>query len=81
MADVRALTAEEVAAGYIRPLRDRYTHGRCGKVTVLTKVVADSFARLPGGFGKIWCAACRGGFRSGPDGDFTWVEDGSKVGT
>lgn len=74
----RELTPEEVAAGYIRPVRDRYTHERCGVATVLSANVAASFATMPGGhYGKIWCAKCRDGF---PAAGFVW-DDGDKVGS
>lgn len=74
------LSASERAQGFVRPVRDRYTHGKCGTVTTMPQSIAETYAAQPGFYGRTFCCACRGYFPVGAAGDFTW-DDGTKVGT
>lgn len=74
------LSAEELAKGFVRPVRDRYIHESCGAVTYLNKTIAETYARDPFFYGGTYCIACRKHLPVGMDGEFVW-EDGTKVGT
>jgi hypothetical protein len=71
---------EEREAGFVRPLRDHYTHVVCGSVTRMSRDIAESYARRPDFYGATYCCVCRRHLPVGPDGEFEW-DDGSRVGT
>lgn len=79
------LTPEERAKGFIRPYRDAYRHLKCGKITTMSRVIAETYQRDPHYYGRTFCTTCRDHFPVGETGEFTWYEmDGSecsKVGT
>lgn len=79
------LNETERAKGFVRPYRDEYRHLKCGKDTIMSRSIAETYARDPGFYGGTFCATCRAHFPVGPDGEFVWVEadgsDGTKVGT
>lgn len=75
-----ALSAEETARGFIRPLRNIYRHSTCRGATVITWDVAESFARDPEFHVVVRCGCC--GWK--PAAEFTWFGsdcDGWVVGT
>lgn len=74
------LPASERAKGFIRPVRTRYTHTKCGTLTTMPQAIAETYARQPGHYGSTFCVRCRAYLPVGPDGEFVW-DDGSKVGT
>lgn len=66
---------EELAKGFIRPVRDAYTHTTCGTVTTMSRDLAQTYARDPHFYGNTYCCACR---RHVPVAECTWYEhDGS----
>lgn len=74
------LSAEERARGFVRPVRQRYIHNKCGAATVMGRSIAETYARDPHFYSGTFCVACQNHFPVGKDGEFIW-EDGSKVGT
>lgn len=75
------LSEEEIAKGYVRPLRTSYVHSRCGATTSMGGPLAATYARNPAFYGSTFCARCRGHFPVGADGEFTWAGTTEKVGT
>lgn len=74
------LSPEELAKGFIRPVRYQYTHSACGAVTHMNERIAETYARDPQFYGATYCIACRMHRPVGEAGEFVW-EDGTKVGT
>lgn len=74
------LSDEELAKGYIRPLRCQYRHLVCGQKTWMAQKLAETYAVNPGFYSGTYCATCHGHFPVGPGGEFVW-DDGTKVGT
>lgn len=79
------LTPAERAKGFTRPYRDAYRHLKCGKITTMSRDIAETYARDPGFYSGTFCTTCRAHFPVGEDGEFTWYEmdgrEGPKVGT
>lgn len=79
------LTPAERAKGFTRPYRDAYRHLKCGKITTMSRDIAETYARDPGFYNGTFCVTCRAHFPIGEDGEFTWYEmdgrEGAKVGT
>lgn len=79
------LSAAERGKGFVRPYRDAYRHQTCGKITTMSREIAETYARDPGFYSGTFCTACRGHFPVGENGEFTWYEmdgrEGPKVGT
>ena len=71
------LPAEERAKGFVRPLRDRYTHTKCGLETSMPHSIAETFARDPSYYGSTFCSYC---YNYYDNSEFAWG-DGSIVGT
>lgn len=78
--DYLVLSPDEIARGFVRPIRTQYRHTRCGTNTSMPYDIAATYATNPSFYGSTFCASCGGHFIVGPDGEFIW-EDGSKVGT
>lgn len=72
------LCPEERAKGFIRPLRRSYTHIKCGTVTTMGQAIAETYARNPKFYSGTFCCRCGAHF---PVAEFTWVVDGSAVGS
>jgi hypothetical protein len=75
------LSPEERAKGFVRPVRRSYCHERCGTTTTMGRELAETYARQPDFYSETFCAGCGSHFAVGADGEFTWTDDGSKVGT
>lgn len=82
--DYVVLTQAERAKGFTRPYRDTYRHSKCGKITTMSRDIAETYARDPGFYSGTFCTTCRAHFPVGEDGEFTWFEmdgsEGPKVG-
>lgn len=77
------LSEEERAKGFVRPVRQTYTHQACGTTTTMGRALAETYARDPKFYSGTFCCGCRNHFRLiGTDGKpaFLW-EDGSAVGS
>lgn len=75
------LAEEEVAKGFVRPVRDSYIHLKCGSLTRMGRTIAETYARDPYFYSGTFCCACRGHFPVGPNGEFVWDGTNEKVGT
>jgi hypothetical protein len=75
------LSDEERAKGFVRPVRKSYLHIVCGTVTTMGGALAESYAAKPDMYGATYCHYCGRHRPVGPDGEFVWEPDGSKVGT
>lgn len=76
-----ALSEEERAKGFVRPVRRTYVHESCGSSTTMGQALAETYARQPDFYSGTFCVHCRAHFPVGEDGEFVWLDDGSKVGT
>lgn len=75
------LTEDERRRGYVRPVRNKYVHQKCGTVTVMGMALAQTYARDPKFYSGTYCVACGNHFPVGPEGEFTWDGTTEKVGT
>lgn len=80
-ADHWVLPEEERAKGFVRPVRRTYRHEACGMTTTMGRALAETIARDPSYYGATFCAHCGDYFRIGEKGEFTWLDDGTKMGT
>lgn len=77
------LSDEERAKGFVRPLRRKYIHLKCGALTTMGLALCETYARDPAFYGATFCANCGTHFPlADEDGKrtFTWDEDGKGVG-
>lgn len=74
------LSDEELAKGFVRPVRRTYLHDTCGAATTMGLAIAETYARNPRYYSGTYCAKCMDHFPVGIGGEFSW-EDGEKVGT
>lgn len=67
------LPQEELAKGFVRPVRRSYIHSRatpsCGVVTTMSQALAETYARDPHFYGATYCAGCR---MHRPVAEFDW---------
>lgn len=71
------LSDEERAKGFIRPVRTKYIHDKCGTATTMGLNLAETYARDPKFYGGTYCVSCQAHF---PVKYFKW-DDGSVVGS
>lgn len=74
------LSAEELAKGFVRPVRRTYVHEKCRTTTTMGQTIAETYARDPSFYGGTYCVRCGMHRPVGANGEFVW-EDGTKVGT
>jgi hypothetical protein len=67
------LSREELAKGYVRPVRRNYWHAKCGVVTNMSLPIAETYARNPKFYGGTYCVGCRMHLPVGEHGDFYWA--------
>lgn len=53
----------------------------CGGVTTMGQAIAETYARNPYFYGGSFCVQCGKHFPVGEDGEFIWIDDGTRVGT
>lgn len=75
------LSDEEIAKGFVRPVRNAYKHLTCGTVTTMGQKIAETYARDPGFYGATYCCGCGMHRPVGEDGEFVWDGTDEKVGT
>lgn len=76
------LSPDELAKGFVRPVRRSYVHEACGAVTTMAQTIAETYARTPSFYGATYCTTCQQHRPVGEHGEFRWDdEQGSKVGT
>ena len=76
-----ALSIEERAKGFVRPVRLAYKHEKCGGVTTMSAPLAETYARDPKFYSGTFCVNCGAHFPVGEAGEFTWAGTSEKVGT
>lgn len=78
------LSEDEIAKGFVRPVRRSYLHLVCGAVTTMGVSIAETYARDPSFYGATYCCTCRQHCAVGAEGEFIWIEldgtQGEKVG-
>jgi len=52
------LPDEELARGFVQPVRTSYRHKTCGQITSLGLTLAETYARDPWFYGGTFCVAC-----------------------
>lgn len=72
------LTDKERDRGYVRPVRQTYTHKKCGKDTMLAIALAQGFAGDLSFLREAYCTTCGKHF---PVSDFLWEETEEEVGS
>ena len=72
------LSEDEIAKGFVRPVRDSYIHEECGTVTRFSRDIAETYAREPKFYGATYCCYCR---KHRPVSEFHWTADHEKVGS
>ena len=72
------LCPEEREKGFVRPVRCSYIHTKCGSLTTMAQSLGETYARDPKFYGGTFCCGCHAHF---PVAEFTWVPDGSVVGS
>ncbi len=68
------LSDAERAKGFVRPVRDKYRHLKCGDVTTMGRALAETYARDPGFYNGTFCVTCKAHFPVGEDGEFVWYD-------
>lgn len=53
----------------------------CGNVTSMGQAIAETYARNPYFYGGTFCVQCGKHLPVGEDGEFIWIDDGTRVGT
>lgn len=72
------LTEEERHRGFIRPLRQTYTHLTCRTDTSMNLAISETYARDPKFYSGTFCCACR---KHCPLDEFVWKGTDEKVGS
>ena len=75
------LSDHERAKGFIRPVRTKYKHLKCGVITSMGYKIAETYARQPDFYNATFCVECRDHYPVGEDGEFLWDGTDEKVGT
>ncbi len=57
------LSEEERKKGFMRPVRYKYLHLRCGTVTTMDDALSETYARDPKFYGGTFCCHCGTHFR------------------
>jgi len=76
------LSDDEIALGYVRPVRYRYRHVACGGETSMAGKIAETYARRPDFYGGTFCARCGAHFSLVGRDDvrqFEWVDERGKT--
>jgi hypothetical protein len=72
------LTPEERAKGFVRPVRDTYTHLTCGQDTKMGSAIAETYARDPKFYNGTFCVECHSHY---PLIEFVWKGTKEQVGS
>jgi hypothetical protein len=72
------LSEEELAKGFVRPVRRTYRHLTCGSVTSMGDALSETYARDPKFYGATYCVSCS---KHRPVAEFIWDADGAVVGS
>lgn len=72
------LSPEEIAKGFVRPVRETYVHTVCGTETIMNIRLAETYARDPSFYGSTYCCYCH---KHRPVNEFTWKGTDQLVGS
>jgi len=72
------LCEEEIARGFVRPLRKTYIHEKCSSITTIPAPIAATYARNPQYYGSTFCCACGDYFLVA---EFLWFGTNVRVGS
>jgi hypothetical protein len=72
------LSDEEIAKGFVRPVRTSYVHSTCGTLTKMNRSIAETYARDPKFYGATYCIGCKKHLSVD---EFTWDGTSEKVGS
>lgn len=72
------LSEEEREKGFVRPVRRKYVHDKCGVVTWMGYALSETYARDPKFYGSTFCVACKDHF---PVAEFVWDSSTDRVGS
>lgn len=64
------LSEAERAKGFLRPVRDTYSHLTCGTTTTMGAAIAETYARDPWHYGSTYCVNCA---KHRPLAEFVWL--------
>lgn len=70
------LSDEEIAKGFVKPVRTSYRHTVCGTTTTMGLKIAETYARDPRFYGATYCVHCS---KHRPLFEFTWEPDGGPM--
>ncbi len=72
------LSDDEIAKGFVRPVRTTYIHDSCGTVTKMSLKIAETYARDPTFYSATYCCGCQMHLDVS---QFTWDGTNEKVGS
>lgn len=72
------LSKEEIAKGFVRPVRRSYVHDKCGVMTTMNITIAETYARDPNFYGYTYCIHCK---KHLPVSEFKWANTNEVVGS
>ena len=70
------LSSDEIAKGFLKPVRSVYQHLVCGTTTSINESIAETYARDPWFYGSTYCVACA---KHRPLREFIWLSDGESM--
>lgn len=68
------LSEEELAKGFVRPVRKSYYHTKCWSITSMGQKLAETYSRDPSFYGATYCSHCKNHFPVGEHGEFIWAD-------
>ncbi len=68
--DYVVLNDYERTKKFVKPLRRKYIHDKCGVITTVNIKIAETFARDPDFYSATFCTGCGNHF---PLPEFTWL--------
>lgn len=63
---------------FVRPVRDKYIHDKCGVETKMGWKIAETYARKPKFYTHTYCVGCEDYF---PVGEFKWSDSTEVLGS
>ena len=74
----KGLTDRDDSRGFVRPLRNSYSHQRCGVITTMTDTIAEAYATDPKFYTAAFCLHCGKHY---PSDEFIWEGTDEFVGS
>lgn len=65
-------------SNFVRPIRNKYIHTKCGGETKMGDKIAETYAKNPKFYGSTYCVYCQ---MHKPVGEFLWSGTNEKVGS